>query len=262
MNYRRILLWLFVPFTATTVALLGSWGAAHPAFAFPLVAVVQLAYVGALWRASDARLRTYFIAALIVGFLGDTVLVETLGLFHFTVGGVPVAVTLAFASLLWACIVFADLVGADLRPDRIARVVALAAVLGAAGIAFALQDFQQLLPFAIFPIVYFSVRRPATRLLVGVAFFAGLVFELYGTAVGAWSWAAGINELPTIAGGFRNPPYGAAGLYAGALILVLFLAPRLEPVVAGGLSPMPRPRRERDESATLARETRRDKRSP
>lgn len=226
---QRVLLGLFVPFTATVVALLGSWGTAHASFAYPLLAVIQLAYVSAIWRASDARLRTFFTAALIVFILGWSVLVYPLRLFSYAAGALPVAVVLTFATLAWTCVVLGDSIGADLRPNRISQIIGLAAVLGAAFIAFALKDFQQLVPFALFPIAFFALRRPEHRLVIGIAFFLGLALELYGTSVGAWAWERGLQELPTIGAGFRNPPYGAAGIYAGAMAIVLACSRFLEP---------------------------------
>lgn len=237
---RTVLLVLFVPTSGTVLALLGSWGAQHQAVATPIIAVVQLAYVAVLWRISEPRLRTTFVAAVILSILGESISLAVLRLFRFEVGGLPVSIVLLHAMLVWACITLVGKIGADLRLNRIGQVVALAAVLGAAAIAFILHDFQQLVLFGLFPVAYFLVRRPEQRLAVGIAFFTGLALEMGGTLLGAWEWFPNVLSLPQLGRGFTNPPYGSGALYALAVALILLLSPLMEPALTVREPPTPR----------------------
>lgn len=230
-RFRLLLLSLFLPTIATVIALHGDWGSHHQAFAAPLVAIIQLAYISAIWRVSNTQLRTIFLSSLLVSILSSAIYISIFKLYNYTVGGTPVWAILNIGILIWASYALVEVIGTDLRLNRISQVVTFVAHIGAAVIAFMLQDFQQLVLFIFFPIVYFIAKKADTKLLIGLTFFIGLTMEIYGVAVGAWSWNPGVLEWPTIGKGFANPPYGSGGLYVLTLGMVLILSKWLEPVV-------------------------------
>ncbi len=88
-------------------------------------------------------------------------------------------------------------------------------------------------------LVVFLLRGRAPAVYAGV-FFAVAYLEIYGTAIGTWTWA---EEIPGIGVPDGNPPSGAASGYVFFDIAALYLAPMvLAGVVAarrrlGGGSP-------------------------
>jgi hypothetical protein len=72
-------------------------------------------------------------------------------------------------------------------------------------------------------LVVFLLRGRAPAVYAGV-FFAVAYLELYGTAVGTWTWAA---EIPGTGVADGNPPSGAASGYVFFDIAALYLAPPL-----------------------------------
>ena len=75
-------------------------------------------------------------------------------------------------------------------------------------------------------LVVFLLRGRAPAVYAGV-FFAVAYLEIYGTAVGTWTWA---TEVPGLGVADGNPPSGAAGGYVFFDIAALYLAP---PLLAG-----------------------------
>ncbi|MGD9694035.1 MAG: hypothetical protein AB7V42_00050 [Thermoleophilia bacterium] len=72
-------------------------------------------------------------------------------------------------------------------------------------------------------LVVFLLRGRAPAVYAGV-FFAVAYLEIYGTAVGTWTWA---REIPGIGVADGNPPSGAASGYVFFDIAALALAPPL-----------------------------------
>jgi hypothetical protein len=70
-------------------------------------------------------------------------------------------------------------------------------------------------------LVVFLLRGRAPAVYAGV-FFAVAYLEIYGTAVGTWTWAA---EIPGLGVADGNPPSGAASGYVFFDIAALYLAP-------------------------------------
>ena len=96
-------------------------------------------------------------------------------------------------------------------------------------------------------LVLFLLRGRAPAVYAGV-FFAVAFLEIYGTAIGTWTWA---EEIPGIGLADGNPPSGAASGYVFFDIAALALAPwllagwsRASALVTGG----PATRRSRRES--------------
>jgi hypothetical protein len=72
-------------------------------------------------------------------------------------------------------------------------------------------------------LVVFLLRGRAPAVYAGV-FFAVAYLEIYGTAVGTWTWA---TEVPGLGVADGNPPSGAASGYVFFDIAALYLAPPL-----------------------------------
>jgi hypothetical protein len=69
----------------------------------------------------------------------------------------------------------------------------------------------------------FLWRSPARATYAGVFLVVGAL-ELYGTAIGTWTWA---KELPGLGIPDGNPPSGVASGYVWFDVMALLLAPRL-----------------------------------
>jgi hypothetical protein len=90
-------------------------------------------------------------------------------------------------------------------------------------------------------LVVFLLRGRAPAVYAGV-FFAVAFLEIYGTAVGTWTWA---EEMPGLGVPDGNPPSGAASGYVFFDIAALALAPWLLATwyrMRGTASPPPGPR--------------------
>jgi hypothetical protein len=104
----------------------------------------------------------------------------------------------------------------------VAAVIAIVIVWGAAGL-LALGRTDLLGAMAGAALVYCLIRGSKAPLYGGV-FLIVAFLELYGTAVGAWSWAASMPGTGLPAG---NPPSGIASIYVLFDIAAIALAPRL-----------------------------------
>ena len=108
------------------------------------------------------------------------------------------------------------------RREFIAGVIAFVAVWGAVGLlALGRTDMLGALAGAL--LVYCLLRGRAPTLYGGV-FLIVAFLEIYGTAVGAWSWAA---QMPVTGVPAGNPPSGIASIYVLFDIAAIALAPRL-----------------------------------
>jgi hypothetical protein len=104
----------------------------------------------------------------------------------------------------------------------IAGVLAIVVAWGAIGlIALGRTDLLGALAGAL--LVYCLLRGRVPTLYGGV-FLIVAFLEIYGTAVGAWSWAA---EMPITGVPAGNPPSGIASIYVLFDIAAIALAPRL-----------------------------------
>ncbi len=112
--------------------------------------------------------------------------------------------------------------------EFIAGVIAFVAVWGAVGLlALGRTDLLGALAGAL--LVYCLLRGRVPTLYGGV-FLIVAFLEIYGTAVGAWSWAA---QMPVTGLPAGNPPSGIASIYVLFDIAAIALAPRLLGAVRG-----------------------------
>jgi hypothetical protein len=101
-------------------------------------------------------------------------------------------------------------------------VIAVVAAWGLAGLALlGRADVLGALCAAL--LIYVLVRGRAPTLYAGVFIMVALL-ELYGTAIGAWTWAGAVPGTPVPSG---NPPSGIAGAYVLFDIAAIAVAPRL-----------------------------------
>jgi len=127
---------------------------------------------------------------------------------------------------------------APVRRHRRAFLGAAIAVAGAWGLAglalLGRADVLGALCAAL--LIYVLVRGRAPTLYAGVFIMVGLL-ELYGTAIGAWSWAGAVPGTPVPSG---NPPSGIAGVYVLFDIAAIAFAPRLLAALAAARRLRPR----------------------
>ena len=71
--------------------------------------------------------------------------------------------------------------------------------------------------------------KTANGVYAGV-FFMVAALELYGTAIGTWTWSASVPVLGLSAG---NPPSGAASGYVLFDVTALLLAPKVVQLLRG-----------------------------
>lgn len=104
----------------------------------------------------------------------------------------------------------------------IGAVIGVLAVWGVAGVALlGRTDLAGALAGA--GLAYCLLRGRSPALYGGVFLIVGFL-EIYGTAVGAWSWAEAVPQIGLPAG---NPPSGIASIYVLFDIAAISLAPRL-----------------------------------
>ena len=101
-------------------------------------------------------------------------------------------------------------------------VIAIVAAWGIAGLAL-LGRVDVLGALCAALLIYVLARGRAPTLYAGVFIMVALL-ELYGTAIGSWTWAGAVPGTPVPSG---NPPSGIAGVYVLFDIAAIGLAPRL-----------------------------------
>jgi hypothetical protein len=101
-------------------------------------------------------------------------------------------------------------------------VIAIVAAWGIAGLAL-LGRADVLGALCAVALIYVMLRGRAPTLYAGV-FIMVAVLELYGTAIGSWSWVEVVPGTPVPSG---NPPSGIAGAYVLFDIAAIAFAPRL-----------------------------------
>jgi hypothetical protein len=117
-------------------------------------------------------------------------------------------------------------------------VIALVAAWGVAGL-FLLGRTDALGAFAGALLICVLLRSRNAPIYAGVFLIVGFL-EIYGTSVGAWSWAATVPGTEMPAG---NPPSGIAGIYVLFDVAAIAGAPKLLAALEGlrRLPPLARP---------------------
>ncbi|MCW0201062.1 MAG: hypothetical protein OJI74_04255 [Rhodanobacter thiooxydans] len=172
------------------------------AWAQPVVSIWTWMLFGLLcWRA-DADHRRLWLVCLAWATFGEIVLALVWGLYEYRLGNLPLFVppghVLLFALGMW----LTERLPASL-PDA---VPALGAGL-VLSFAWLEADTISLLLFAFFLL---CIRYGPSPRLYGTMFALALLMELYGTAMGNWTWALLVPGLPFTA---ANPPIAAGAFY-------------------------------------------------
>jgi hypothetical protein len=166
-----------------------------------------------------ARVAIVVVVATAAEILGSIVI----GAYEYRLGNLPAFVPPGHGLVYLAGLRISQ--SAAVRRHRqafLAAIVALVAAWGIAGLAV-LGRADVLGALCAVLLIYVLVRGRAPTLYAGVFIMVALL-ELYGTAIGAWTWAEVVPGTPVSAG---NPPSGIAGAYVLFDIAAIAFAPRL-----------------------------------
>lgn len=166
-----------------------------------------------------ARVAIAVVVATTAEVLGSIVI----GAYEYRLGNLPVFVPPGHGLVYLAGLRISE--SAPVRHHRRAFLAATIAIVGAWGIAgLALLGRADALGAVCGALlIYVMVRGRAPTLYAGVFIIVALL-EIYGTAIGAWSWVQIVPGTPLTSG---NPPSGIAGAYVLFDIAAIAFAPRL-----------------------------------
>ncbi|EGK73130.1 hypothetical protein METUNv1_00301 [Methyloversatilis universalis FAM5] len=206
--------------TALTIAG-GLWlDACGLAWAQPAVALWTWLLFGFMWWSGHADQRMQWTVCLAWATFGEIVLSLLWGLYDYRLGNLPLFVppghVLLYALGVWL---------ADRLPHRATDAVPpLAGGLVLAGLAVG-GDTANLPLFALYML---ALRYGPSPRLYSTMFVLALCMELYGTALGAWTWR---DQVPGLALVSANPPLAAGAFYC-MLDWLTALRPRRRPLPA------------------------------
>jgi hypothetical protein len=185
--------------------------------AFPLSALLLMAYSLDVLRVSTPRQRMLFLGAMLVCAVGENICVHVLGLYRFAGADgapypIPPYVVMGHGYTLWAAVVLAERAGERFGAERALRALLLCGAAYTALRALATADWTGALWFALFAIPYALCRRTADKLLLAATYLLATGLELAGVWVRAWEWTTA-----------SSPPAGVGGFYAAADWLTLLL---------------------------------------
>jgi hypothetical protein len=165
------------------------------------------------------RVAIVVVVATTAEILGSIVI----GAYEYRLGNLPAFVPPGHGLVYLAGLAISQ--SAAVRRHRrafLATIIALVAAWGIAGLAL-LGRADVLGALCGVLLLYVLVRGRAPTVYAGVFIMVALL-ELYGTAIGAWTWAAVVPGTPVPTG---NPPSGIAGAYVLFDIAAIAFAPRL-----------------------------------
>ena len=172
----------------------GAWGQ-------PLVSVWAWGVCGLLlWR--ERAWRSRLMACLLIATAGELVLSLVWGLYDYRLGNLPLFVPPGHVLLYWLGLKLTDRL-----PARLFRILPWLALAAVSALALARLDWLGPPLLLIFLV---CVRwGPAPRLYMAM-FLLSLVMELWGTALGNWTWR---SALPGLGWPVANPPLAAGAFY-------------------------------------------------
>jgi hypothetical protein len=179
----------------------------HLATAWTLGVFAWLAWLG------GAAERRALIACTVLAGIGEAVLALGWGLYDYRFGNLPAYVPPGHALLM--------ALGLVVRPLVTARVIRGIAVAAAAWGAWGVVAGHDVLGAALTLGFLAAVRWGGARDLYAAMFVLALAMELYGTAVGGWTWR---GVVPGLGWAAANPPLGAGAFYCLLDLLVLAIA--------------------------------------
>ncbi len=164
-----------------------------------------------LYRAGGRAERRSLVLCTVIAGSGEAVLALAWGLYDYQFGNLPLFVPPGHALLMTLGV----LVAARL-PVRLTVLLVLVPATAWAGVAW-LADIDRLgaLLFLLFALCLAFGRD---RALYSVMFALALAMELYGTALGNWTWRPLVPGLGVVS---ANPPFAAGAFYALLDLLVL-----------------------------------------
>jgi hypothetical protein len=166
-----------------------------------------------------ARVAIVVLVATTAEVLGSIVI----GAYEYRLGNLPAFVPPGHGLVYLAGLRISE--SAPVRRHRrafLGAAIAIVAAWGIAGLAL-LGRADVLGAICAIVLIYVMVRGCAPTLYAGVFLMVALL-ELYGTAIGSWSWVQVVPGTPVPSG---NPPSGIAGAYVLFDIAAIALAPRL-----------------------------------
>jgi hypothetical protein len=197
---------------------------------FPGQIVVSLA----VWAITTAlalmlppALGRRLVACVWISGVGEMVFSLLWGIYDYQFGNVPLFVPPGHALLYLLGLVVAERIDRRFAPLVLAAATPVMLLLAVTG-----QDLLSLPLFALFALFIIRGRQ---RALYATMFVIALAMELYGTAMGNWTWRAVApgTGLPTL-----NPPLAAGVFYCGLDWLVNRFVSAMAP--AGAAPPAPR----------------------
>lgn len=175
-----------------------------------------------LFALGRRRERAALVACLLIAGTGEALLALEWGLYDYRRGDLPWFVPPGHALLMTLGLLVAPRIG-----PRAVRVILLA---GAAWAAVALARGTDDLGIALFGLALAcAAASPEGRPLYAAMLVLALAMELYGTALGAWTWRP---HVPGAMLTSANPPFAAGALYALLDLLVLILVPAGAPAAS------------------------------
>jgi hypothetical protein len=185
-----------------------------------LLGILTACYLGGLLAMHSPAVRLQTLGVVMFATLGEVVGSLVWGLYDYRLENLPAYVPPGHGLIYLAGYSLATLCAE--RPHRLLVPAALgAAVWGIAGLTvLPAADASGAIGCAFLVLVLLKTRRPV---YAGV-FLVVAFLELYGTALGTWTWAPTVPGLGLSQG---NPPSGVASGYVVFDVLALFLAARL-----------------------------------
>jgi hypothetical protein len=182
--------------------------------------ILTACFLGGLLAIHSPAVRLQTLGVVMFATLGEIVGSLIWGLYDYRLENLPAYVPPGHGLIYLAGFSLASLCAG--RPRRLLGAAALgAAVWGIGGLTvLPAADLAGAIGCAFLILVLFTTRRPV---YAGV-FLVVAVLELYGTALGTWTWASSVPGLGLSQG---NPPSGVASGYVVFDVLALSLAARL-----------------------------------
>lgn len=176
--------------------------------------------------------RRVLLLATLLSAAGEVFLSLVWGVYDYQFSNVPLFVPPGHALLMTLGLVVVRVI--EPHTARVRDVVWGVTIAGAAWGAWAWVADIDRFGTALFLLYAACVAAGVARPLYAVMFALALVMELYGTALGNWTWAA---RAPFLEWSAANPPYSAGALYCALDLLVLGILRRF----AAGHAPPPSP---------------------
>lgn len=164
-----------------------------------------------LYRAGGSAERRSLLLCTAIAGAGEFVLALVWGLYSYQFGNLPLYVPPGHALLMTLGVMVATRL-------PVQATVAAVVVAGTAWAAWAWIADVDRLGALLFVLFAGCLALGRDRMLYAVMFALALAMELYGTALGNWTWAA---VVPGLGIGSANPPFAAGAFYALLDLLVL-----------------------------------------